>query len=304
MRLIDQKDAPQHLPRGRQDLHTNRGGMAHDDLIGREEGFTITSSSGGEYLVFRPLLSEFVVSMPRGAAVVYPTAQIVSMATSSPARTWSRPAPDPCADLLPAAGGGPGTEGDVVRASRGVRGRGPPERHAVLRRRAPRLGAQAGRPGRGPVESGDHADRVILDMLAPWDVWTRPPGPCVPGGSCARTSPPPRSSRVSSRPCACTAGSPSRSPGSRSCATGTSRGSRSARAQDDRPHGVPGHRAADGSRPASPLKKRRPAPGAYGPTTPAPAHPSPDRRGRMIINPLPNRDKHPHIWDRDATSRG
>ena len=67
-------------------FYTNRGGMSHDDLIGREEGFTLTSSSGGEYLVFRPLLSEFVVSMPRGAAVVYPkdAAQIVAFADIFP----------------------------------------------------------------------------------------------------------------------------------------------------------------------------------------------------------------------------
>ena len=46
----------------------------------------MTSTSGGEYLVFRPLLSEFVVSMPRGAAVVYPkdAAQIVAMADIFP----------------------------------------------------------------------------------------------------------------------------------------------------------------------------------------------------------------------------
>src|SRR5204863_5010554 len=56
------------------------------DLIGRDEGFTVTSSMGGEYLVFRPLLSEFVVSMPRGAAVVYPkdAAQIVALADVFP----------------------------------------------------------------------------------------------------------------------------------------------------------------------------------------------------------------------------
>ena len=62
------------------------GHLDHDELIGREEGFTVTSSAGGEYLVFRPLLSEFVVSMPRGAAVVYPkdAAQIVAMADIFP----------------------------------------------------------------------------------------------------------------------------------------------------------------------------------------------------------------------------
>src|ERR1700750_1285555 len=65
---------------------TNKGSIDHDDLIGRQEGFSIPSSAGGEYLVFRPLLSEFVVSMPRGAAVVYPkdAAQIVAMADVFP----------------------------------------------------------------------------------------------------------------------------------------------------------------------------------------------------------------------------
>jgi len=65
---------------------TNRGSIDHDDLINRPEGFAISSSAGGEYLVFRPLLTEFVVSMPRGAAVVYPkdAAQIVAMADIFP----------------------------------------------------------------------------------------------------------------------------------------------------------------------------------------------------------------------------
>src|SRR5205085_2232535 len=65
---------------------SNKVHLDHDELIGRDEGFTVTSSAGGEYLVFRPLLSEFVVSMPRGAAVVYPkdAAQIVAMADIFP----------------------------------------------------------------------------------------------------------------------------------------------------------------------------------------------------------------------------
>src|SRR3954454_360883 len=63
---------------------SNKGHLDHDELIGREEGFTVTSSVGGEYLVFRPLLSEVVVSMPHGAAVVSPkdAAQIVALADS------------------------------------------------------------------------------------------------------------------------------------------------------------------------------------------------------------------------------
>ena len=55
---------------------------------------------------------------------------------------------------------------------------------------------------------------------------------------------------------------------------------------------VPAEEAAPGTRGLRPGLHR-----------PPPAR-SPHRHGGMITNPLPNRDKHPHIWDRDATSRG
>ena len=87
VRLTDTKGRRHNiqLVEGKQ-FFTNRGSIDHDDLIGRPEGFSITSSAGGEYLVFRPLLNEFVVSMPRQAAVVYPkdAAQIVAMADVFP----------------------------------------------------------------------------------------------------------------------------------------------------------------------------------------------------------------------------
>src|ERR671913_607527 len=87
VRLVDAKGRRHNfcLEAGKR-FFSNRGHLEHDDLIGREEGFTVASSMGGEYLVFRPLLSEFVVSMPRGAAVVYPkdSAQIIAMADVFP----------------------------------------------------------------------------------------------------------------------------------------------------------------------------------------------------------------------------
>src|SRR6186997_425899 len=87
VRLTDAKGRRHNicLEAGKQ-FFTNKGAIAHDDLIGRDEGFSVPSTAGGEYLVFRPLLSEFVVSMPRGAAVVYPkdAAQIVAMADIFP----------------------------------------------------------------------------------------------------------------------------------------------------------------------------------------------------------------------------
>ena len=199
---------------------SNKGHLDHDDMIGREEGFTVTSSAGGEYLVFRPLLSEFVVSMPRGAAVVYPkdAAQIVAMADIFPGARVVEAGVGSGAltcSLLRAVG--PYGPGVVLRAPRGVRRRRPAQRRPVLRApraAAPRLGAdgsatsprpapRAGRPGR-PDHPG-HARAV--------GVRRRRRRGARPGRDrlrLRRDHHPAR--RASWRPCAPTAGSPSRSP--------------------------------------------------------------------------------------------
>ena len=67
-------------------FHTHRGFLRHDDLIGAPDGFTVTNTAGVEYLALRPLLADYVMSMPRGAAVVYPkdSGQIVTMADVFP----------------------------------------------------------------------------------------------------------------------------------------------------------------------------------------------------------------------------
>ena len=59
--------------------HTHRGALAHDNLIGQPEGSVVVSAGGTSYLALRPLLTDYVLSMPRGAAVIYPkdAAQIV-----------------------------------------------------------------------------------------------------------------------------------------------------------------------------------------------------------------------------------
>ena len=68
------------------DFHTHAGAIAHDALIGSDEGVVVLSTGGMEYLALRPLYPDFVLSMPRGAAVVYPkdAAQIVTMADIFP----------------------------------------------------------------------------------------------------------------------------------------------------------------------------------------------------------------------------
>ncbi len=167
-------------------FHSNKGYLDHDDLIGREEGFTVTSSLGGQYLVFRPLLNEFVVSMPRGAAVVYPkdAAQIVSMA-----------------DIFPGA--------RVVEAGVGsgaltcylLRAVGPTGRLSSYERREEF--ADVARRNVTQWFGGDHpawsltvgdlaetlpqgedreVDRVVLDMLAPWECVDAVAEALAPGG--------------------------------------------------------------------------------------------------------------------------
>jgi len=71
------------------EFSTKKGQIRHDDIIGRPEGIVLESSLGGQYQVFRPLLSEYVVSMPRGAAIIYPkdAAHIVTMADVFPGAT-------------------------------------------------------------------------------------------------------------------------------------------------------------------------------------------------------------------------
>ncbi|NUR06955.1 MAG: tRNA (adenine-N1)-methyltransferase [Nocardioidaceae bacterium] len=162
---------------------TNRGSIDHDDLIGREEGFTVTSSGGTAYLVFRPLLSEFVVSMPRGAAVVYPkdAAQIVAMADIFPG-----------ARVVEAGVGSGALTCSLLRAV------GPHGLVSSYERRqefadvAERNVTQFF-DGRHPawrltvgdlVEALDDeaVDRVILDMLAPWECVDRVAEVLVAGG--------------------------------------------------------------------------------------------------------------------------
>ena len=73
------------LEAGRE-FHTNHGSIKHDELIGVSEGSVVVSSGNMSYLALRPLLLDFVLSMPRGAAVVYPkdAAAIVGLADVFP----------------------------------------------------------------------------------------------------------------------------------------------------------------------------------------------------------------------------
>ena len=53
-------------------FHSHRGALSHDSIIGLPDGSVITNEAGEPHLALRPLLNDFVMSMPRGAAIIYP----------------------------------------------------------------------------------------------------------------------------------------------------------------------------------------------------------------------------------------
>ncbi len=67
-------------------FHTHKGQILHDDVLGLPEGSVVNTDRDIPYLALRPLLSDFVLSMARGAAIIYPkdAAQIVSLADIQP----------------------------------------------------------------------------------------------------------------------------------------------------------------------------------------------------------------------------
>jgi len=186
VRLVDAKGRKHNieLVPGKR-FFSNKGHLEHDELIGREEGFTVTSSSGGEYLVFRPLLSEFVVSMPRGAAVVYPkdAAQIVALADIFPG-----------ADVVEAGVGSGALTCSLLRAVGPYGTVSSFERREEFAEVARRNVDQffGGEPPMWSLTIGDLAeelpaadrcvDRIILDMLAPWECVAAAADALRPGG--------------------------------------------------------------------------------------------------------------------------
>ena len=53
-------------------FHSHKGIINHDDIVGMDEGSVIESTLGSSFLLFRHLMVDHVLSMPRGPAVIYP----------------------------------------------------------------------------------------------------------------------------------------------------------------------------------------------------------------------------------------
>jgi tRNA (adenine57-N1/adenine58-N1)-methyltransferase len=167
---------------GGRSFHTHRGALEHDDLIGLPDGSVVTSAGGTAYLALRPLLSDYVLSMPRGAQVIYPkdAAQIVAMGDVFPG-----------AKVLEAGAGSGALACSLLRAV-GPTG----ELHSFELRddfaQIARRNVESFFGGPHPawtLKVGDVAscqesafDRIILDLLAPWEVLDLIERALVPGG--------------------------------------------------------------------------------------------------------------------------
>ncbi|MDN3309611.1 tRNA (adenine-N1)-methyltransferase [Microbacterium oryzae] len=173
--------------RERGELHTHHGVLRHEQLVGLPDGSVVANTGGHEYLALRPLLRDFVMSMPRGAAIVYPkdAAAIVAQADIFPGAVVVEAGVGSGAlslSLLRAVGG----SGRLVSFERRT------EFAEVAIANVETFFGE--RPAQWSVVEGDLADalpgavepgsvdRVVLDMLAPWEVLEPVADALAPGG--------------------------------------------------------------------------------------------------------------------------
>lgn len=165
-------------------FHTHKGAIPHSELIGQPEGSVVRSSGGTQYLAFRHLLQDYTLAMPRGAAVIYPkdASMIVGMADIFPG-----------ARVIEAGVGSGALTCFLLRAVG-------PEGHVTSYERRQEFADVAAKNVEkfygGPMDDnwrlvvGDlvasideiDADRVILDMLAPWECVDAAAKALTPGG--------------------------------------------------------------------------------------------------------------------------
>ena len=163
--------------------HTHKGWITHDDLIGLPEGSVVSTTAGLKFTAFVPLLADYVLSMPRGATIVYPkdAAMIVGSADIYPG---SR--------VLEA---GVGSGALTISLLRAVGRDG--YLHSIERREDFAKNARENvsnyfgetpRNWRLDVDSfqdfvhTETFDRVVLDMLAPWECVATSAQVLRPGG--------------------------------------------------------------------------------------------------------------------------
>lgn len=162
--------------------HSHKGWINHNDIIGLPEGSTVRSSSGTSYQAMRPLLNDYVLSMPRGATIIYPkdAAVIIGFADIFPG-----------AKVLEAGAGSGGLSISLLRAVGTGEVVSYEERADFFENARSNVRNYFGnspsnwRLVNARVQEGvfnADFDRVIFDMLAPWDALDAAYSALKPGG--------------------------------------------------------------------------------------------------------------------------
>ena len=150
--------------------HTHKGWIVHDDLIGMPEGSVVSTSAGLKFTAFKPLLADYVLTMPRGATIVYPkdAAMIIGLADIYPgARVLEAGVGSGALTISLLRAVGP--DGSVLSVER--------RKDFAENARSNVDNYFMGAPHNWELTVGDlqdqkvvdNFDRVILDMLAPWE---------------------------------------------------------------------------------------------------------------------------------------
>ena len=150
--------------------HTHKGWLIHDLIVGMPQGSVVETTAGLKFLAFKPLLGDYVLSMPRGATIVYPkdAALIVGFADIAPGLRVLEAGVGSGAltiSLLRAVGPTGAVDSFERRsefaeiATRNVSDyfNGKPENWSLT------LGSVQDKTGEVKY------DRIVLDMLAPWE---------------------------------------------------------------------------------------------------------------------------------------
>ena len=163
--------------------HTHKGMLKHDELVGLPEGSIVQTNGELKFQAFRPLLADYVLSMPRGATIIYPkdAAMILGVADVGPRMRVLE------------AGVGSGALSIAILRAIGSDG----YLHSVEIRddfakisEANVTNYFAAKPKNWQLTVGalqdqkfeaDY-DRVILDMLSPWECVETASAALVPGG--------------------------------------------------------------------------------------------------------------------------
>lgn len=160
-------------------FHTHSGLVAHDEVIGSDEGSTVEGTTGRSFIALRPTLADFVLKMPRGAQVIYPKdlGAILVAADIGPGMR-----------VLEAGVGSGALSMTLLRAGASVVGYELREEFAQRAREnvIELLGEQVDYDIQlrdvtlGIDERG--LDRILLDMASPWDVIEGAEAALRPGG--------------------------------------------------------------------------------------------------------------------------